>query len=77
MRARSLSCHSRQHLLPQALCRLEVFLGGRRETLVSLAFCRGPSGTSLGASERRGILWRWRGPSGLRWVWRNGPVRLG
>ena len=22
-------------------------------------------------SERRGILWRWRGPSGLRWVWRN------
>ena len=25
-----------------------------------------------GASERRGILWRWRGPSGLRWVWRNG-----
>ena len=20
----------------------------------------------------RGILWRWRGPSGLRWVWRNG-----
>ena len=23
------------------------------------------------ASERRGILWRWRGPSGLRWVWRN------
>ena len=22
--------------------------------------------------ERRGILWRWRGPSGLRWVWRNG-----
>ena len=24
------------------------------------------------ASERRGILWRWRGPSGLRWVWRNG-----
>ena len=28
-------------------------------------------GTSQGASERRGILWRWRGPSGLRWVWRN------
>ena len=27
---------------------------------------------SQGASERRGILWRWRGPSGLRWVWRNG-----
>ena len=27
------------------------------------------------ASERRGILWRWRGPSGLRWVWRNGPSR--
>ena len=26
---------------------------------------------SQGASERRGILWRWRGPSGLRWVWRN------
>ena len=25
-----------------------------------------------GASERRGILWRRRGPSGLRWVWRNG-----
>ena len=24
-----------------------------------------------GASERRGILWRWRGPSGLCWVWRN------
>ena len=24
------------------------------------------------AAERRGILWRWRGPSGLRWVWRNG-----
>ena len=23
-------------------------------------------------TERRGILWRWRGPSGLRWVWRNG-----
>ena len=23
------------------------------------------------ASQRRGILWRWRGPSGLRWVWRN------
>ena len=23
-------------------------------------------------AERRGILWRWRGPSGLRWVWRNG-----
>ena len=30
-------------------------------------------GTGLpGPSERRGILWRWRGPSGLRWVWRNG-----
>ena len=29
-------------------------------------------GLSQGASERRGILWRWRGPSGLRWVWRNG-----
>ena len=35
-------------------------VGGRRETLVSLAFCRGPSGTSQGASERRGILWSWR-----------------
>ena len=22
-------------------------------------------------AERRGILWRWRGPSGLRWVWRS------
>ena len=30
------------------------------------------AGTSQGASERRGILWKWRGPSGLRWVWRNG-----
>ena len=29
-------------------------------------------GNAQGASERRGILWRWRGPSGLRWVWRNG-----
>ena len=29
---------------------------------------RGEAGTS----ERRGILWRWRGPSGFRWVWRNG-----
>ena len=31
-------------------------------------------------AERRGILWRWRGPSGLRWVWRNalgGPRRVG
>ena len=27
---------------------------------------------ALPSSERRGILWRWRGPSGLRWVWRNG-----
>ena len=27
---------------------------------------------SQGASERRGILWRWRGPSGLRWVWLGG-----
>ena len=27
---------------------------------------------SQGASERRGILWIWGGPSGLRWVWRNG-----
>ena len=46
---------------------------------MSLAFCRGPWGTSRGASERRGILWRWRGPSGLRWVWRNGrgPIREG
>ena len=26
---------------PEALL-LEVFVGGRRETLVSLAFCRGP-----------------------------------
>ena len=26
----------------------------------------------LRASERRGILWRWRGASGHRWVWRNG-----
>ena len=25
----------------------------------------------IDASERRGILWMWRGPSGLRWVWRN------
>ena len=32
----------------------------------------GPSVFPSGASERRGILWRWRGPSGLRWVWRNG-----
>ena len=31
-----------------------------------------PFSGSQGASERRGILWRWRGPSGLRWVWRNG-----
>ena len=30
------------------------------------------SESSRGVSERRGILWRWRGPSGLRWVWRNG-----
>ena len=27
-------------------------------------------------SERRGILWRWRGPSGLRWVWRNAGAYL-
>ena len=27
-----------------------------------------PHSSTLG----RGILWRWRGPSGLRWVWRNG-----
>ena len=45
---------------------------GAAETLVSLAFCRGPSGTSQAASERRGILWSGRGLSGLRWVWRNG-----
>ena len=25
-----------------------------------------------GASERQGILWGWRGLSGLRWAWRNG-----
>ena len=34
-----------QILTQYAICRLpalEVFLGGRRETLVSLAFCRGP-----------------------------------
>ena len=31
-------------------------------------------GSSQGASERRGILWRWRGPSGLRWVWRSNRV---
>ena len=30
----------------------EVFVGGRRETLISLDFCRGPEGTSQGASER-------------------------
>ena len=41
-----------------------VFLPGETQeqrTLVSLAFCRGPQGTCQGASERRGILWRWRG----------------
>ena len=26
---------------------------------------------------RRGILWRWRGPSGLRWVWLEARVRNG
>ena len=36
---------------------------------VAMPFSRG---TSQGASERRGILWRWRGPLGLRWVWGNG-----
>ena len=25
--------------------------------------------------SRRGILWRWRGPSGLRWVWRNAHLK--
>ena len=25
-----------------SMLRVEVFVGGRRETLVSLAFCRGP-----------------------------------
>ena len=25
-----------------------------------------------GASERRGLLWGWRGLSGLRWAWHNG-----
>ena len=37
----------------------------------SAALC-GHLGGGESASERRGILWRWRGPSGLRWVWRNG-----
>ena len=41
-----------------------VFLPGESQGRGSLVGCR--------ASERRGILWRWRGPSGLRWVWRNG-----
>ena len=41
--------------------------------LLGLHPCSGiHSRASRGASERRGILWRWRGPSGLRWVWRNG-----
>ena len=38
-----------KHMLTR---RLEVFLGGRRETLVSPDFCRGPEGTSQGASVR-------------------------
>ena len=37
----------------------------------SLQSCPKPPGFPVPA-ERRGILWRWRGPSGLRWVWRNG-----
>ena len=31
-----------------------------------------PDAGTVGCRIGRGILWRWRGPSGLRWVWRNG-----
>ena len=34
------------------------------------------SNCTAGRLFRRGILWRWRGPSGLRWVWRNAQVAL-
>ena len=48
------------------------FTQSRFCSLLTTVFLTLPSALSQGASERRGILWRWRGPSGIRWVWRNG-----
>ena len=40
--------------------------------ILHMAIAVGLSCICISCAERRGILWRWRGPSGLRWVWRNG-----
>ena len=64
----------------QSLPQAELFVEQReRPGLHSQAVAWPPrlSAGSQGASERRGILWRWRGPSGLRWVWRNGRAPTG
>ena len=55
----------------------ELALCSRWPKYWSFSFSISPSNeySSQGASERRGILWRWRGPSGLRWVWRNARAR--
>ena len=37
---------------PKTVLGLATVLEWRRETLISLDFCRGPEGTSQGASER-------------------------
>ena len=46
--------------------------GANQELFISAEAVYSHSCSVQFAVLQRGILWRWRGPSGLRWVWRNG-----